>query len=157
MAKRDELNDRAILATSLRRKKMSVADIARYLGVSERQVYHYLNRAQELYRLLAKSRDSEKYLGERLQVFAEMEQEALAKFSLMDPKSPVALGYLNAARDASKEIKKLLQEAGLIERVPKQIQVSGLPLVIAKVRAATYDLLELAREESQKNAEAANS
>lgn len=157
MAKRDELNDRAILVASLRRKKMSVADIARYLHVSERQVYHYLNRAQELYRLLAKTRDSEKYLGERLQVFTEMEQEALAKFSLMDPKSSVALGYLNVARDASKEVKKLLLEAGLIEKMPKQIKVSGLPLHIDKVRAAAYDLLKLAREESQKDKETGNS
>jgi DNA-binding CsgD family transcriptional regulator len=157
MAKRDELNDRAILVASLRRKKMSVANIALYLHVSERQVYHYLNRAQELYRILAKTRDSEKYLGERLQVFTEMEQEALAKFSLMDPKSSVALGYLNAARDASKEIKKLLLEAGLIQKMPEQIKGSGLPLGNDKVRAAAYDLLKLAREESKKKAETENS
>ena len=50
MAKRDELNEKALLAASLRRKKMTVPDIARYLATSERQVFRYLKRAQELYR-----------------------------------------------------------------------------------------------------------
>jgi predicted transcriptional regulator len=38
MAKRDEINERALLAASLRRKKMAITNIALYLGVSERQV-----------------------------------------------------------------------------------------------------------------------
>jgi predicted transcriptional regulator len=150
VAKREVVNDRALLAASLRRKKMTIADIARYLRVSERQVFYYLNRAQELYRLLVKTPDAEKYLGERLQVFIEMEQEALSKYALLDPKSTIALGYLNAARDASKEIKKLLQEAGMITKVPEQLDVTpGFNFANEKVRAAYYQFLKIAKAEGE--------
>lgn len=152
MAKRQELNEEALLAASLRRKKMPIPEIARYLGVSVRKVFYLLNRAQELYRLLAKTSDAEKYLGERLQVFIEMEQEALSKFALMDPKSSVALGYLNAARDAAKEIKKLQQESGMITKVPEQIDLNqGINFEDDEVRAAYYLFLKIAKAKGEKN------
>jgi predicted transcriptional regulator len=156
MAKRDELNEKALLAASLRRKKMTVPDIARYLSTSERQVFRYLNRAQQLYRLLAKTPDAEKHLGETLTVFYEMEREALAKFASVNPGSSVAVAYLNAARDARKEIKKLLQEAGLMKKVADEVKITGLPLGNDKVRDAAYALLELAEQEGEKNVETAS-
>jgi len=152
MSKRDELNEKALLAASLRRKKMTVPDIARYLRTSERQVFRYLNRAQELYRLLAKTPDAERHLGETLTVFYEMEREALEKFASVNPSSSVAVAYLNAARDARKEIKKLLQEAGLMKKVADEVKITGLPLGNDKVRDAAYALLELAEQEGEKNA-----
>jgi hypothetical protein len=156
MSKRDDLNERALLTASLRRRKMAIADIARYLGTSERQVYRYLKRAEQLYRLLANNPDSEKLLGERLTVFLEMESEALAKFSTMDPKSSVALGYLNAARDASKQIKALLQESGMMVRVPDQMNITGIPPSVLKddrIRADLYDLLGKIEKFLEKNPE----
>jgi predicted transcriptional regulator len=153
MGKRDELNERALLAASLRRKKMTVPDIARYLCTSERQVFRYLNRAHHLYRLLAKASDGEKHLGETLTVFYENEQEALAKFAAVNPGSNVAVAYLNAARDARKEIKKLLQESGLIKKVAEKLEVTGLPLQHDPVRDAFYAVLELAEEFKKKQAE----
>jgi hypothetical protein len=140
-----------LLAASLRRKKMSVPDIARYLSTSQRQVFRYLNRAQELYRWLAKTPDAEKHLGETLTVFYEMEREALAKFASVNPGSAVAVAYLNAARDARKEIKKLLQEAGLMKKVAEEVKITGLDLENDKVRDAAYALLELAEQEGDKN------
>jgi hypothetical protein len=153
MAKRDELNEKALLAASLRRKKMTVPDIARYLSTSERQVFRYFNRAQDLYRLLAKTPDAQMHLGETLTVFYEMEREALSKFASVNPGSPVAVAYLNAAREARKEIKKLLQEAGLLKRVAEEVKITGLPLENDQVRDAAYALLELAEQEGEKNTE----
>jgi hypothetical protein len=146
MANRVELNERALMAASLRRKKMAIADIARYLSTPERQVYRYLKRAEELYRLLANDTDPEKYLGERLTVFLEMESEALAKFATLDPKSSVALGYLNAARDAAKQIKVLLQESGMMTKVAERLKVTGIPseaLENDEIRADIYSLLKI--------------
>jgi len=147
MSKRDELNEKALLVASLRRKRIPFADIARYLSTSERQVFRYLKRAQQLYRLLVATPDSSRFLGERLTVFMEMESEALSKFELMDPKTNVALGYLNAARDAAKEIKKLLQEAGMITKVPEQLDITpGINFEDPEVRAAYYHYRKLAQE-----------
>jgi division protein CdvB (Snf7/Vps24/ESCRT-III family) len=151
MGKRNEINERVMRVASLRRKKMQIADIARFLSISERQVYKDLNRAQQLYKLLITKGESEKLLGERLNVFVEMEQEALAKFASMDPKTNVALGYLNAARDAGKEIKKLLQEAGMITKVPEQLDLTpGIPFEDPEVRAAYYQFLKIARAKREK-------
>ena len=146
-------NELALQAASLRRKKMTVAAIARFMVTSERQVNRHLRRAEHLYRQLAKTPDSEKHLGETLTVFLEMEREALSKFAFMNPAHPVAVAYLNAARDARKEIKKLLQEAGMIVKVPQQVYVTGLNLENDKVLDATLDLVKLDREERKNNPE----
>jgi len=140
-------------AAFLRRKKMTIADIARYMGTSERQVYRFLRRAEHLYRQLAKTPDFEKHLGETLTVFEEMEREALAKFASISPSSPVAVAYLNAARDARKEIKRLLQESGLMTKVAEEVKITGIPLEREEVRNAAYDLLKMINEISGKKDE----
>lgn len=75
MARRDGLNEKALLAASLRRKMMTVSDIACYLPNSERQVRRYLDCAKELYRLLARTQKAEKYLCQTLTVSYEMERK----------------------------------------------------------------------------------
>ncbi|TSA08290.1 MAG: hypothetical protein D4R73_08875, partial [Deltaproteobacteria bacterium] len=55
--------------------------------------------------LLADASDSKTRIGENLAAFEENERVALEKFAKANPNSTVAVAYLNAARDARKEIK----------------------------------------------------
>ena len=151
--KRDELNEEAMRAVSLRRRNMTVAKIAIYLSTSERRVYLLLARAKQLFRLLAKASDSDTHIGETLSVLMEMERIALEKFSLVNPNSSVAVAYLNAARDARKEIKRLLQEAGLMTKVAEEVKITGVPLGNEEIRNDVYDLLKKINEISENNHE----
>jgi len=156
MGKRDELNEQALLAASLRRQKMTISQIALYLGVPERKVFRLLIRAGNLYKLLAAASDSERNIGETLTVFEEMEREALQKFAKAPPNSTIAVAYLNAARDARKEIKKLLQEAGLMKRVPDQVNVGFVTkedLKDDEIRADSLALVKKVRERQEKSPE----
>lgn len=154
MGKVDEANEKAMLAMSLRRQNMTVAKIALYLNTNERHVYSLLARARKLWSLLADASDSKTRIGENLAAFEEMERVALEKFSKVNPSSNIAVAYLNAARDARKEIKRLQQEAGLMIKVAEEVKITGIPMEIPVVRQAIYGVLKLINETSEKNDEA---
>jgi hypothetical protein len=102
-----------------------------------------LARARKLWRLLADASDSKTRIGDNLAAFEEMERVALGKFAKVNPSSNVALPYLNAARDARKEIKRFQQEAGLMIKVAEELKISGIPMNIPVVRQALYGALKL--------------
>jgi hypothetical protein len=154
MGKRDEVNAKAMLAMSLRRQGMAVVQIALYLQESERNVYKLLSKARRLCGLLVDASDSKTRIGENLNAFEEMELIALKNLARVDPNSTVAVAYLNAARDARKEIKRLQQEAGLMIKVPDEVKISGIPLEKDAVRTAALDLIKTINESSEKNDEA---
>jgi len=150
----NEVNERAILAMSLRRRNMTVSQIALYLTTDERSVYRLLARARKLWGLIADASDSKTRIGENLAAFEEMERVALEKFAKANPNSTVAVAYLNAARDARKEIKRLLQESGLMIKVAEELNITGIPMENLVVRKAIYGVLKLINETSEKNDEA---
>ena len=154
MSKREEANEKAMLAMSLRRQNMTVAKIALYLNTNERHVYSLLARARKLWCFLADASDSKTRIGNNLAAFEEIERVALEKFAKVNPSSNVAVAYLNAARDARKEIKRLQQEAGLMIKVAEELKISGIPMENAVVRHALYGVLKLINETSGKNDEA---
>jgi hypothetical protein len=77
----------------------------------------------------------------------------MEKFAMVNPNSNAAIGYLNAAKAARKEIKKLLQESGLMKKVADKVEVTGFPLRHDPVRDALYTVLELAEEFHKEQAE----
>jgi hypothetical protein len=93
-------------------------------------------------------------IGENLAAFEEMERVALEKFAKANPNSTIAVAYLNAARDARKEIKRLLQESGLMIKVAEELNITGIPMENPVVRKAIYGVLKLINETSEKNDEA---
>ena len=76
---------------------------------------------------------------------------ALEKFAKVNPSSNVAVAYLNAARDARKEIKRLQQKAGLMIKVAEELKISGIPMENPVVRHALYGVLKLINATSEKN------
>jgi len=149
MGKVDEANEKAMKAMSLRRQNMTVAKIALYLNTNERHVYSLLARARKLWALLADAADSKTRIGENLAAFEEMERVALEKFAKTNPNSNVAVAYLNAARDARKEIKRLHQEAGLMIKVAEELNISGIPLQDPEVRHMLYAIFKLINEKAK--------
>ncbi|MCG2772004.1 MAG: hypothetical protein L6277_07950, partial [Desulfobacterales bacterium] len=74
----------------------------------------------------------------------------LENFAKVNPSSNIAVAYLNAARDARKEIKRLHQEAGLMIKVAEEVKITGIPMEIPVVRQAIYGVLKLINETSEK-------
>ena len=122
MSKREETDERAMLASSLVRQDMTREEIARYLGITDRQVRRLLARARQFYKFLADNIDGKLHLGETLTTFLEMERKAWHNLAGLKPENPVAVGWAKLALDARKEIKKLLQECGAVFKMPETVE-----------------------------------
>ena len=151
MATEHEVNEKAMLAMSLRRRNRTISQIALYLDCKKRYVYTLLARAENLWSLLVDANDSKTRIGENLAAFEEMERMALEKFAKTNPNSTVAVGFLNAALGARKEIKRLQQESGLMIKVAEEVKITKIPMHVPAVRQALYGVIKLINETSKKN------
>ncbi|MFA4904681.1 MAG: hypothetical protein WC600_18290 [Desulfobaccales bacterium] len=88
---------------------MIKAEIAKHLGINERQVSCLLARASKYYRDLVRKFDQERFLGESLVTLLGLEREALKNLQAVGAGDPVAIEWLGAALDIRREIKNLLQ------------------------------------------------
>jgi hypothetical protein len=122
-----------------------------YLDCKKRYVYTLLSRAENLWSLLVDANDSKTRIGENLAAFEEMERIALEKFAKANPNSTVAVAYLNTALGARKEIKRLLQESGLMIKVAEEVKITNIPMQNPAVRQALYGVIKLINETSEKN------
>jgi len=93
MATEHEVNEKAMLAMSLRRRNRTISQIALYLDCKKRYVYTLLARAENLWSLLVDANDSKTRIGENLAAFEEIERMALEKFAKANPNSTVAVTY----------------------------------------------------------------
>ena len=151
MATGHEVTEKALKAMKFRRQGWTILKIALYLDITESYAYKLLTRARKLWSLLADAGDSKTRIGENLAAFEEMERMALEKFAKANPNSTVAVAYLKAARDARKEIKRLYQEAGLMTKVPVEVNITNIPMEKAEARALTREYLKNINELSEKN------
>jgi len=151
MATEHEVNEKAMLAMSLRRRNRTISQIALYLDCKKRYVYTLLARAENLWSLLVDANDSKTRIGENLAAFEEIERMALEKFAKANPNSTVAVAYLNTALGARKEIKRLQQESGLMIKVAEKVKITNIPMDIPAVRQALYGVIKLINETSEKN------
>jgi len=151
MATEHEVNEKAMLAMSLRRRNRTISQIALYLDCQKRYVYTLLARAENLWSLLVDANDSKTRIGENLAAFEEIERMALERFAKANPNSTVAVGFLNAALAARKEIKRLHQESGLMIKIAEEVKITNIPMDIPAVRQALYGVIKLINETSEKN------
>lgn len=151
MATEHEVNEKAMLAMLLRRRNRTIAQIALYPDCQKRYVYTLLARAENLWSLLVDANDSKTRIGENLAAFEEIERMALERFAKANPNSTVAVGFLNAALAARKEIKRLQQESGLMIKVAEEVKITNIPMQIPAVRQALYGVIKLINETSEKN------
>lgn len=107
---RDQLDQRALQADSLRKQGMTKAEIASHLTINERQAGRLLARAGRYYRDLVRNFDQERFLGDTLVFFLSLEREALKNLKAVDPDNPVAVKWLEAALDIRREIKEMLHD-----------------------------------------------
>lgn len=151
MATEHEVNEKAMLAMSLRRRNRTISQIALYLDCQKRYVYTLLARADNLWSLLVDANDSKTRIGENLAAFEEIERMALERFAKANPNSTVAVGFLNAALGARKEIKRLHQESGLMIKIAEEVKITNIPMDIPAVRQALYGVIKLINETNEKN------
>ena len=146
MAKRQEIEERCIEVQALKGSGMKTAEIALVLGVSERTIWNYLKRAQELFRRTARNLKHEEILGETLKILEGVRIQAWRHFHLCSEDSPVKVGYLNATLKATEKLIQLYQGVGALLKVPDRLSLEeGLPFGDPEIRQDYLALLKKAR------------
>jgi hypothetical protein len=124
---------------------LKVSEIAAIYGISERMVRQDKEDGKAFDRALSKTVDQAEFLGR------EMRMEWRAYRLATNPFVKVAC-MRNLIALKEKYI-KFLQGAGLLDKVPEQLKITGLPLEDDKIREAAYALLEMVQEKIEKNTE----
>jgi hypothetical protein len=130
---------------------LSPAEIAEFLGISERTVWRDLKLAKLLNREEARSPDHEESLGERLAVLRSIRTRALQDYQTCPVHSTAKVGFLNTALKAEGKIIYLQMKVGAIGKVQKPLAVEeGLPFEDAEIRKDFLALLKKARAKGAK-------
>jgi hypothetical protein len=120
--KREETDAKAMDVYDLSCQGMKQKDIALYLGYHPVYVSRLFKRAKDMLRWQADNIDGKYHLGATLKAFMKQEEISLAKMEGLDPNSSVAVGWAKNAQEARKEIKKLLQESGVVFKMPELVE-----------------------------------
>ncbi|MDD2901720.1 MAG: helix-turn-helix domain-containing protein [Syntrophales bacterium] len=151
MAKRQEIEERCLEVQALKESGMKVAEIALVYGVSERTIWNYLKRAQELFRRTARNLEQEEILGETLKTLERIRTQAWRHFLLCPEENAVKVGYLNATLKATEKFIQLCQGVGAIAKVPDRLAIEeGLPFADPEIRRDYLALLKKARSRGVK-------
>ena len=129
---------------------IKLSEITKIYGVSARQVRRDKEDGKAFDRALSKAVDQADVLGREIRSYEQaMRVEWRACRLVTNPFVKVAcMRNLIALRE---KYIKFLQGAGLIDKVPEQINITGLPLEDDEIRTATYALLEMVREKMGEN------
>jgi hypothetical protein len=131
---------------------LKVSEIAAIYGISERMVRQDKEDGKAFDRALSKTVDQAELLGREIRSFEQaMRMEWRAYRLATNPFVKVAC-MRNLIALKEKYI-KFLQGAGLLDKVPEQLKITGLPLEDDKIREAAYALLEMVQEKIEKNTE----
>jgi DNA-binding CsgD family transcriptional regulator len=145
-SKRAQKTARARQVQELQIGGLSSAEIAEFLGISERTVWRDLKLVQLLNREEARSLDHEESLGERLAVLRSIRTRALQDYQTCPAHSTAKVGFLNTALKAEEKILQLQLKVGVIVMMPERLAVEdGLPFEDAEIRQDYLALLKKAR------------
>jgi hypothetical protein len=131
---------------------MKPKEISEYIGKCERQIYRDLADVKVLNRALIMEVDHCDILGRELRFLQELRRKAMRDYMLCREGDNAKVGYLRTALTAHEKLVKMLQDAGLIKKVPERVAVeTAIPFEDPDVRKAYLDFLKLARERGEKN------
>ncbi len=124
----------------------NTADLALVFGISRRMVQKDLAASRTLNRDLVDKADHCELLGEEVDAWREIIRRAMERFWLATHDN-ARVGFLRAAIDARAKLNKLLQDSGLITRVPTRVSLEGeFPFKHPAVRQAALEFMILCRE-----------
>ena len=131
---------------------MKVTEIATYFVISERSVFRDLADAKILNRALILEVNQDDILGREFRFLMELRRKAMRDYLLCREGDNAKVGYLRTALMAHEKLLKMLQDAGLLTKVPERFSLeSNIPFEDPEVRQAYLNFLKLAREKGEKN------
>ena len=127
---------------------MKPKEIAEYVGKCERQIYRDLADVKALNRALILEVDHYDILGREFRFLQELRRKAMRDYMLCREGDNAKVGYLRTALTAHEKLVKMLQDVGLIKKVPERVAVeTAIPFEDPDVRKAYLGLPEISQGE----------
>jgi plasmid maintenance system antidote protein VapI len=127
------------------------SEIAQVLGISQRMVQMDLVASKQLNREMVGSIDQGETLGAEIAFWLQICRQAMRDYNRAQSEN-AKIGFLRVASEASSKFNKLLQDYGLIKKVPERLALeTKIPFEDPEVRKAYLDFLILARGKGEKN------
>jgi len=122
-----------------------ITEIVAHFGISKRTVYYDLEKGRELDRALAESIDQGAMLGREIRFLEESRRKELRAYHLAK-NPPVKIGHMRNAISLHEKLMKLLQDAGLVIKMPERLSIEeGNPFADPGFRAKYVALMKEAR------------
>ena len=131
---------------------MKVKEIATYFGITARSVFRDMADVKALNRALIVEVNQDDIMGRDFRFLQELRRKAMRDYMLCREGDNAKVGYLRTALTAHEKLVKMLQDVGLIKKVPERVAVeTEIPFEDPDVRKAYLDFLKLARQRGEKN------
>lgn len=128
-----------------------IAEISARFNISERMVFKDLKMGKIFDRALSESLDQGELLGRQIRGYEHAIRLEWRSYQTINNPFAKSAAMRNIISLKEKYI-KFLQSAGLLERVPDQLKVTGeIPFEIPEVRAKFYEFMLWARKMGENN------
>lgn len=142
--------ERALMAMEMFEGGMKTSEISEVLGISQRMVQKDLQAAKKLHREMVEGLDQGEILGGEISFWLQMCRTAMRDYSLSQIEN-AKIGFLRVATEARAKLNKLLQDSGLMVKVPERLMIEeGLDFGDPEIRAEYLALLKKARAKGGK-------
>lgn len=142
--------ERALMAMEMLEGGMKTSEISQVLGISQRMVQKDLRAAKCLHREMVEELDQGELLGGEISFWLQLARTALRDYSLSQVEN-AKIGFLRVATEARAKLNKLLQDSGLMVKVPDRLMIEeGLDFTDPEIRAEYLALLKKAKAKGEK-------
>ena len=145
--------ERAFRALEMFEEGMKTSEIAQVLGISQRLVQMDLQVAKRLQWQAFQKMDQSEILGGEIAFWRHLCRTAMRDYSLSQVEA-CKIGFLRVAMEARAKLTKLLQDTGLLDKVPERLTIEeGLDFSDPEIRAGWLALMIKTRENKEKDRE----
>jgi hypothetical protein len=132
-------------------KGAKVSQIAELFGISKRMIYKDLSAAKAIHKAGVENVDQGEFLGGSFASWRMIYRQAMREYQ-MAQNDNAKVGFMRIATEARSKLDKLLQDSGLMSKVPERLSLeTEIPFEDPEVRNAYLDFLILARGRGEKN------
>jgi hypothetical protein len=143
--------ERALKIWEMFEKGAKVSQLAELFGISERMIYKDLSAAKAIHKASVENVDQGELLGGSLASWRMIYRQAMRDYQIAQNDN-AKIGFMRVASEARAKLDKLLQDSGLMTRVPERLALeTEIPFEDPDVRKAYLGFLKLARERGEKD------
>ena len=143
--------ERALKIWEMFEKGAKVSQLAELFDISERMIYKDLKAAKAIHKASVENVDQGELLGGSLASWRMIYRQAMRDYQ-MAQNDNAKIGFMRVASEARSKLDKLLQDSGLMTKVPERVALeTEIPFEDPEVRKAYLGFLILARGKGEKN------